>query len=79
MQIRSSYMDRESGKRHGCVGNGMKKKREREKRKRGGEGKKKRKKSGTRKVTFSKPQRVFTELADLPLEKCWGLPRCVAT
>lgn len=21
---------------------------------------------------FSKPQRVSTELADLPLEKCWG-------
>lgn len=56
-----------------------KKEREREKREGGEEEgkKKKRKKSGTRKVTFSRPQRVSTELADLPLEKCWGLPRCV--
>ena len=50
-------MDRESGKRHGCVGNGMKKKRAERIRV---------------KSHFSKPQRVSTELADLPLEKCWG-------
>lgn len=65
-------MDRESGKRHGCVGNGMKKRKTKE-RERKGEWKKKKRAERIRvKSHFSKPQRVSTELADLPLEKCWG-------
>lgn len=63
-------MDRESGKRHGCVGNGMKKRKTKE-RERGGSEKKRAERIRV-KSHFSKPQRVSTELADLPLEKCWG-------
>lgn len=63
-------MDRESGKRHGCVGNGMKKRKTKE-RERGGNEKKRAERIRV-KSHFSKPQRVSTELADLPLEKCWG-------
>lgn len=61
MQIRSSYMDRESGKRHGCVGNGMKKKREREKRKRGGKGKKKKEKRAERVKSHFRSRNVFSQ------------------
>lgn len=69
-------MDRESGKRHGCVCNGMKKRKTKERQRereseRGGK-KKKRAERIRVKSHFSKPQRVSTELADLPLEKCWG-------
>lgn len=64
-------MDRESGKRHGCVGNGMKKRKTKEREREGGM-KKKRAERIRVKSHFSKPQRVSTELADLPLEKCWG-------
>lgn len=63
-------MDRESGKRHGCVGNGMKKRKTKERERGGNE--KKRAEHIRVKSHFSKPQRVSTELADLPLEKCWG-------
>lgn len=63
-------MDRESGKRHGCVSNGMKKRKTKE-RERGGNEKKRAERIRV-KSHFSKPQRVSTELADLPLEKCWG-------
>lgn len=64
-------MDRESGKRHGCVGNGMKKRKTKRERERGGNEKKRAERIRV-KSHFSKPQRVSTELADLPLEKCWG-------
>lgn len=64
-------MDRESGKRHGCVGNGMKKRKTKEREREGGNEKKRAERIRV-KSHFSKPQRVSTELADLPLEKCWG-------
>lgn len=64
-------MDRESGKRHGYVGNGMKKRKTKEREREGGNEKKRAERIRV-KSHFSKPQRVSTELADLPLEKCWG-------
>lgn len=49
-----------------------KRKRDRERESERGEKKKKRAERIRVKSHFSKPQRVSTELADLPLEKCWG-------
>lgn len=66
-------MDRESGKRHGCVGNGMKKRKtkEREREERGME----KKKSGTysRKVTFFEAATCFHRVSGSPARKMLGL------
>lgn len=71
-------MDRESGKRHGCVGNGMKKRKTKEREREGGM---KKKKSGTysRKVTFFEAATCFHRVSGSPARKMLGLPRCVAT
>lgn len=72
MQIRSSYMDRESGKRHGCVGNEIKKN-QNKKREKQEEKKEKR----IRVKSHFRGRSALSRRSGSRARKTLGLPRCV--